>query len=58
MYYFSKVESNDRDEMVFDHTIFRRGNEENYYLIQRRNGSRDKAIELMKEKFEDTLDII
>ena len=45
MYYFSKVESDDKDEMVFDHKIFKQGNEDNFHLIQRRNKFRDEILE-------------
>ena len=47
MYYFSKLETTDKNEMLFKNENFKKGNEDNFYLIQRRNKGRDELITKM-----------
>lgn len=44
MYYFSKVESDEGNIMKFKHVIFKKGNENNFHMISRRNKTRDEII--------------
>lgn len=44
--------------MVFEHKIFKEGNEANFHLIQRRNKFRDEIIEGIKSSYSQTLKII
>lgn len=44
MYYFTKASQDEKDEMTFQHSIFRRGNEHRFKEITRRNRIRDEVI--------------
>ena len=58
MYYFSKLETEDKNEMLFKNESFKKGNENNFYLIQRRNKGRDEMIHKIHDKFSPALDRI
>ena len=58
MYYFSKLETENKNEMLFGSEVFKRDNVDNFHLIQRRNKGRDDILKKIHEEFAPILKTI